>query len=212
MAPAGPQVGRGCRMRAEARDESARRRLAAVAGHSGDAATARALLADASPAVRATALGALARLCALTEGDVVGAMADPSPIVRRRACEVAVPFPGVDLATSLGDDDSSVVDVAAWALGERGEQAAAAVDELGHVATDHPDPLCREAAVAALGAIGDDRGLPAVLAALDQGGNVRLRAVIALAAFSGPDVDAALERARSDRNWQVRQAAEELSG
>ena len=37
------------------------------------------------------------------------------------------------------------------------------------------------------------------------------RAVIALAPFDGPEVDAALERARQDRDWQVRQAAEDLS-
>jgi uncharacterized membrane protein len=39
---------------------------------------------------------------------------------------------------------------------------------------------------------------------------VRRRAVIALAPFDGPEVDDALERARTDRDWQVRQAAEDL--
>jgi hypothetical protein len=34
--------------------------------------------------------------------------------------------------------------------------------------------------------------------------------VIALAAFEGDEVDAALERALADRDWQVRQAAEDL--
>jgi hypothetical protein len=34
--------------------------------------------------------------------------------------------------------------------------------------------------------------------------------VLALAPFEGPEVDAALERARTDRDWQVRQAAEDL--
>jgi len=38
---------------------------------------------------------------------------------------------------------------------------------------------------------------------------VRRRAVIALAPFEGPEVDAALEAARTDRDWQVRQAAED---
>jgi hypothetical protein len=36
--------------------------------------------------------------------------------------------------------------------------------------------------------------------------------VIALAPFSGPDVDAALTAALEDRDWQVRQAAEDLRG
>jgi hypothetical protein len=41
---------------------------------------------------------------------------------------------------------------------------------------------------------------------------VRRRAVIALAPFAGPDVDAALAAASQDRDWQVRQAAEDLLG
>ena len=68
----------------------------------------------------------------------------------------------------------------------------------------------REAAVAALGAIGDPAGLPAILAATSDKPAVRRRAVLALAPFDGPEVDAALERALSDRDWQVRQAAEDL--
>jgi HEAT repeat protein len=80
------------------------------------------------------------------------------------------------------------------------------------VAGGHDDPLCREAAVAALGALGDESGLPAVLAATRDRPAIRRRAVLALAAFDGPEVDAALERALGDRDWQVRQAAEDLLG
>jgi hypothetical protein len=32
-----------------------------------------------------------------------------------------------------------------------------------------------------------------------------------VAPFDGPEVDAALARAREDRDWQVRQAAEDLT-
>ena len=53
-------------------------------------------------------------------------------------------------------------------------------------------------------------GLPAILAATHDKATVRRRAVIALAPFEGPEVDEALERAREDRDWQVRQAAEDL--
>jgi hypothetical protein len=35
--------------------------------------------------------------------------------------------------------------------------------------------------------------------------------VLALAPFDGPEVDAALTRARGDTDWQVRQAAEDLT-
>jgi HEAT repeat protein len=39
---------------------------------------------------------------------------------------------------------------------------------------------------------------------------VRRRAVLALAPFDGPEVTAALARAATDPDWQVRQAAEDL--
>ena len=188
-----------------------RRRKAAVAGHRGDAATARALLDDADAGVRATALGALARAGALQAADLQRALADVDAGVRRRACEEAVGIEQVDLLPSLADADPSVVEAAAWALGERGPSAAGAVDELVSVARQHDDPLCREAAVAALGAVGDPRGLATVLAAASgDRPTVRRRAVVALAAFDGPDVDAALRAALEDRDWQVRQAAEDL--
>jgi len=188
------------------------RRAAAVAGHAGDEATARILLADAAPGVRATALGALARMGAATAADVVAALADPVADMRRRACGVAVSHPAADLRPLLADPDPMVVEAAAWALGERGaDPTHDAVDHLVAVAGGHDDALCREAAVAALGAIGDVRGLPAILAATSDKPAVRRRAVIALAPFDGPEVDAAMARAREDRDWQVRQAAEDLS-
>jgi HEAT repeat protein len=187
----------------------ARRRQAARAGHEGDADAARVLLGDIDPSVRATSLGALARIGALTEADVERGLEDSDPRVRRRACEVAVPFAGVDLRPLLSDSDVSVVETGAWALGERG--ATGPVDTLARLARDHDEPLCREAAVAALGAIGDRRGLAAVLdAAASDRPAVRRRAVVALAAFDGPDVEAALRHALTDRDWQVRQAAEDL--
>ena len=191
-------------------DAARRRRAAALAGHTGDADGARALLDDPDPGVRATALAALGRLRRAGRVEVGAALVDPSPEVRRRACRVAIGVPGVDLVAMLGDEDAGVVEVAAWALGERGETDGEVVHRLGRVATGHDDPLCREAAVAALGAIGDERGLPAILAATRDKPAVRRRAVIALAPFSGPDVDAALARALEDRDWQVRQAAEDL--
>ena len=191
-------------------DPSDRRRRAALAGHTGDVATARGLLGDPHPLVRATALAALARLDAAQADDVRAGLADPDPAVRRRACRVAIPFPEVDLTPLLADPDAGVVEAAAWALGERAEAAVDAVHRLSEVAGAHDDPLCREAAVAALGAIGDDRGLPAILGATADRPAVRRRAVIALAPFDGPEVDAALTAALDDRDWQVRQAAEDL--
>ena len=193
-------------------DPAGRRRDAALAGHQGDTALARSLLTDPVPAVRATALAALARAGDLGPPELQKALEDPDPSVRRRACELAAAVPAVDLHPALEDADPTVVEMAAWALGERGGGAADAVRALAGVATGHPDHLAREAAVAALGAIGDEGGLPAILAATADRATVRRRAVIALAPFSGPQVDAALEAALTDRDWQVRQAAEDLTG
>ncbi len=196
-------------------DAAARRRAAALAGHAGDGAAARAALADPDAAVRATALGALERLGQLTADVLTAALSDPARTVRRRACEAVARCPGdqpPSLLPALADDDATVAEVAAWASGERQPPEPGSVAALAAMATDHDDALVREAAVAALGAIGDEAGLPAVLAALDDKATVRRRAVIALAPFDGVEVDAALARAREDRDWQVRQAAEDLSG
>jgi hypothetical protein len=66
--------------------------------------------------------------------------------------------------------------------------------------------------VAALGAIGDPSGLSAILAATRDKPAIRRRAIVCLAPFEGPEVDAAFARARSDRDRQVRDAVDELLG
>ena len=198
----------------EVPDAVRRRRAAALAGHRGDVADARSYLGDAEPSVRATALGALARAGSLAGADLVAALLDPSAVVRARAAELAADLPGdadPPLASVLADADPAVVEAAAWASGERRPPEPGVVAALAAVTTSHDDPICREAAVAALGAIGDPAGLPAVLAATTDRAAIRRRAVLALAPFDGPDVEAALERALTDRDWQVRQAAEDVS-
>lgn len=185
-----------------------------LAGHHGHATAARAALQDPAPRVRASAIGALARLHDLSAAELQTALEDPDASVRARACEIAGGLPGTSppsLLASLGDPDPTVVEVAAWACGERQPPEPDVVDRLSSLATTHDDALIREAAVAALGAIGDDAGLPAILAATRDKATVRRRAVIALAPFDGPEVHAALAAARDDRDWQVRQAAEDLS-
>lgn len=196
----------------------ARRADVAEAGHRGDVGAARLATTDPDPSVRAAALTALRRSDAATSDDLDRAVADPSPVVRRRAAEEvaahaargSAAIEGVSLLELLSDVDPSVVEVAAWACGERSPAEPGVVERLAALATGHDDALIRESAVAALGAIGDRAGLPAVLAATGDKATVRRRAVIALAPFDGPEVDAALARASSDRDWQVRQAAEDL--
>jgi HEAT repeat protein len=118
------------------------------------------------------------------------------------------------LLTLLADTQAAVAEAAAWALGELGAAAieSGAVADLAEAVRAHADPLVREAAVAALGALGDPGGLEAVLAACHDKPAIRRRAVLALAAFEGPEVDAALQTALDDKDWQTRQAAEDLLG
>jgi HEAT repeat protein len=142
------------------------------------------------------------------------AVSDPDAAVRRRAAELA---PRLGRAASsaallqlLRDANAWVAEAAAYALGEHPAPSRAARAALVRTAREHSDPLVREAAVAALGAQGDPASLPAVLAACDDKPAIRRRAVLALAAFDGPEVEARLQRALGDSDWQVREAAEDL--
>jgi HEAT repeat protein len=112
----------------------------------------------------------------------------------------------------LRDADERVVEAAAWACGEHEVVGDDELHALVALATAAGDALVRESAVAALGAIGDERGLPAILAGCVDKPAIRRRAVLALAPFNGPEVDAALKAALQDRDWQVRQAADDLLG
>jgi HEAT repeat protein len=189
---------------------AARRRAVVIAGHRADVATARAGLLDAEPMIRASALAALDRCDALDADELSIAMRDESALVRRKAAELAAHHRDASLLPLLHDRDGSVIEVAAWACGEHERADPDVLSRLIWLAGEHPDPLVRESAVAALGAVGDEAGLPAILAATSDKPAVRRRAVLALAPFDGVEVDAALRRALDDRDWQVRQAAEDL--
>jgi HEAT repeat protein len=187
------------------------RREVATAGHTGDVDVALAGLTTDDHEVRATALGALERLGRLDDGQVTAALTDPELGVRRRAAEVAATHPDVDLVGALHDDDDRVVEVAAWSCGEHESPRDAIIERLLELAAESTEPLVRESAVAALGAIGDERAVETIIAACSDKPAVRRRAVLALSPFLGePDVEAAVDRALEDRDWQVRQAAEDL--
>ena len=215
----------------------ARRLEAVVAGHRGEAAVAERLLDDEDARVRAAALGALARCGALQAEQVRRALGDEAAMVRCRAAELAPPE--VELVGLLSDPDASVVEVAAAALGER-DRDPGPVGELCRVAGSHDDPLCRESAVAALGAIaagldaaedapqdtaadpepGPDapheaaRGmaLEVLLAAMDDRPQIRRRALLGLYQFDDDRAADAVRAALEDRDRQVRAVAGELLG
>jgi HEAT repeat protein len=177
---------------------------------------------DPDARVRAAAVASAVRAgTEATAGFTVEAgLHDESAAVRRRAAEVVPALaPRADsgalarhLVDALDDGDATVIEAVAWALGELCDDAVAAgaTAALASAATTHDDALAREAAVAALGALGDPAGLDAILRACTDKPAVRRRAVLALAPYEGVAVEAALAAALDDRDWQVRQAAEDL--
>lgn len=189
------------------------RRDVVIAGHTGDSFVARAALASSDSKIRASGYQALARGDQLEAADLAAAASDPDPVVRLRAATIAGRWPNqpIDLLALLRDTDASVAETAAWAAGERTDDPVI-VEELIALASGHDDPLVREAAVAALGSLEAEAGLETIIAACTDKPTIRRRAVLALAPFSGPRVDAALTAALTDRDWQTRQAAEDLLG
>lgn len=194
---------------------NARRRIA-LAGHAGDGEAALAALAHHDPVVRELALGALRRSESLTSDMLANAVSDPSPIVRRRVATIVAHFPisaaqaSAMLERLLDDSDDRVVETAAWASGEREQVSDELLTRLITMATHADDALVREASVAALGAIGDPRGLPAILSGCADKPAIRRRAVLALAPFDEPQAIEAMRTALTDRDWQVRQSAEDV--
>ena len=191
------------------------------AAHSGDVGHLRTALNDTHAHHRVLALSGLSKLGAATSADIDAAAIDPDRSVRHRVAQLGARDDSVSvrvLLALLDDTEFAVAETAAWALGERFEGCTGdlldrfVLDALCRHASEHPHPMVRESCVAALGSIGDERGLPTILAGCHDKPAVRRRAVLALAPFEGDNVDAALHKALSDRDWQVRQAAEDLLG
>ena len=191
--------------------------LLLAAGYRDDGSLDEFILARMSDSLarrRVLALRAARRRGLLTTDLWRAALSDEEGDVRRETLTLLAHAPDVtasllDVCVALlADDDALVVDGAVFALGEH--LYAPGVDALIAVASTHDDARCRESAIAALGALGDDRARLTIIAALEDKAPVRRRAIVALANFEGPDIDAALERARDDRDWQVRAAVDQL--
>ena len=177
----------------------------------GDLSLARELCGDGDPRVRASSVAVLSENDALDESLIALGLSDPNPLVRMTVARAAAQNSSISVLELLNDEDSSVVEIACWAAGEQTEHNDSIIEALSAIALEHEDALCRESAVAALGALGDARGLESILKATQDIATVRRRAVIALAPFEGQAVTDALQLALSDRDWQVRQAAEDLT-
>jgi HEAT repeat protein len=143
-------------------------------------------------------------------------LADPSSVVRREALRLAAAAaqPLADdvwdlVVQALASDDPLEAEAACFYVGETADERARGA--LSTVVQQHPDLRCREAAVVALAQLGGDDARDLVIGALSDKPSVRRRAVVALSVFDGPEVDAAVERARHDVDWQTRSSAELLA-
>ena len=171
-------------------------------------------LEDLAPAVRITALELAVGRSDLSVATLTARLDDGD----HRVVEAAAWACGEKVSATdggegdTGDSDAAESAIATCHTGEGDGYITAVVAALARLAGAHEDPLCRESAVAALGAIAHPAGLPAILAGLGDKPEIRRRAVIALAPFDGPEVDAALLKATTDRDKQVRTAATELRG
>jgi HEAT repeat protein len=181
-----------------------------AAGFTGDSTIPLAALSHEDGMVRASALRALARIETLTDEILFPYISDVHIETRRTAVELAALYPSVNVHQCLDDPDVFVAEMAAWCLGERTPASDIEIETLIDRTTTHEEPVVREACAAALGSLGDERGLPAILAACFDKPAVRRRAILALAPFEGDEVEAALQRALEDKDWQVRQNAEDL--
>lgn len=109
------------------------------------------------------------------------------------------------------DAVAAVRESVATAYGELTDPSAIAW--LASAAELDEDRQVREAAVAALGAIGHDDAIEPLLAAIAEGPpQVRRRAIAAITVFDDPRVEQAIRRAALDRNPGVREAAEMVVG
>jgi HEAT repeat protein len=145
-------------------------------------------------------------LTALTQG------ADPS--LRAGAAE-KLGSCGAEALETLSalenDPDPTVRECLATAYGEI--DSADTVPWLSFAARDDSDRHVKEAATAALGAIGNNAGLETLLLLINDGPpQVRRRAIAAITVFDDERVEPAIRRAALDRNPGVREAAEMVVG
>jgi len=171
----------------------------------------RPLLTHERGTVRAQAYIALGKRGGLGTPDREKARSDPDFRVRLAVLCAETPEElGITTALAMTYDDETVVaDRAIWILGELADPAS--VPRLCELAENAAEMLLRESAIAALGAIGDARAVPLIVAAMTKEKvYVRRRAVVASAAFEGPEVREARQAALSDRDAQVRALVEDL--
>ena len=172
-------------------------------------------LASTDPLIRRIAVGASRNHPDLHPRLVELLSTDSEAAVRRECAEILGRSdlkPVAALEGACSDPSPEVREAAVNALGEIASTGSVEL-LLARAADVAEDKLVRESAVAALGAIGDQRALPTLLDLIVTGPpQIRRRCVPALTVFDGEEVETALRQAARDRNPMVREAAEMVVG
>lgn len=172
-------------------------------------------LQDDDPVLRRLAVTAVSDEQARVHIDAVALLAADDEVPVRTAVAEKLGFCGIDslgtLASLEHDEEPTVREAVATAYGEIGSSGS--VEWLIDAATNDVDRHVQEAAVAALGAIGDPRVVDVLLEVIRSGPpQVRRRAIAAITVFDDERVEPAIRRAALDRNPGVREAAEMVVG
>ncbi len=191
------------------RDELSRMAAIVKAGFSGDVARAAAGLADPCGRIRAVALAACMRLGRLDGPAINTALEDPEVEVRLAGAKAAARMGSDSLAARLAvEKEPLVAEAIIFAMGEQREESTYPV--LRNAALEHPDALCREAAVAAIANFERDDSIEVLERAARDKPAIRRRVAVALAAVDDPRATELLHRLAEDRDWQTRQIAKEI--
>jgi HEAT repeat protein len=163
----------------------------------------------------AAGLSYLVHLRQINAKKILKFLESPSAAIKRRAAlglSDLKPDKSVisKMIEALEDGDPIFVSYLLYAMGElKFKEFAKPIEQ---TILNHPDERVREFGVGALGAIGDKESLNTIIICLkDHKARVRRRAILALASYKGPEVEKAIESAKSDRDYQVRQNATFLS-
>ncbi|MDA8263406.1 MAG: HEAT repeat domain-containing protein [Actinomycetota bacterium] len=190
-------------------DELSRMADVVRAGFSGDLARAEAGLADPCGRVRAAAVAACLRLGRLERPTIDAALDDPDEEVRLAGAKAAAKTGGDSLVRRLASEkDPLVAEALIFAMGEQRDESA--YPALCNAALEHPDALCREAAVAAIANFERDDSIEVLERAAGDKPAIRRRVAVALAAVDDARGTDLLHRLAEDRDWQTRQIAKEI--
>ena len=104
------------------------------------------------PDIRATALRVLNNEGKLEKETLADALLDSAFKVRSALAYLVSTNLEIPAMKFLLDEDAEIVEIACWGVGERGEASSEVLEVLQSITESHSDSLCRESAVAALGA------------------------------------------------------------